>query len=170
MINNFDDRTKKDNKVNTPSTSQKDDESSMIDLDDIDDSVVPESQNDTKVSQDKQKDNSDNELNPANEEKIKDSDKQTPDKKENIQEQKDNKTDNEINLDDYSFEDPIADIVESMNWDSDILAQHLDKNNLVDISYQDIINTVDGFKHNSLKKTVMYYLLSNDIAHAQEIM
>ena len=170
MINNFDDRTKKDNKVNTPSVSQKNDESSMIDLDDIDDSVVPESQNDTKVSQDKQKDNSDNELSPANEDKIKDSDKQTPDKKENIQEQKDNKTDNEINLDDYSFEDPIADIVESMNWDSDILAQHLDKNNLVDISYQDIINTVDGFKHNNLKKTVMYYLLSNDIAHAQEIM
>jgi hypothetical protein len=46
-------------------------------------------------------------------------------------------------LDDYSFEDPVADIVESMNWDSDILAQHLDKSKLVDISYQDIISTVN---------------------------
>lgn len=167
-VNNSSNSTNTNNSANTPNISQ-DNNSSMIDLDDlddVDDGIVTEPQRDNKVEPDTSN-NVDNWLNPIDQNGQNNWSKNN-NKKEDIQENSHNN--DEINLDDYSFEDPVADIVEGMNWDSDILAQHLDKSKLVDISYQDIISTVNWFLNDNLKKTVMYYLLSDDVIHAQEIM
>lgn len=156
------------NDATNSNNTQIDDNSSTIDLDDVDDEDIPEPEintNNNAINNDS--------LNPIDQDDgnndwlNNDDDGNNQGGNDNIQE---NNNDNEINLDDYSFNDEVANIVESMNWDSDILSQHLDKSKLVDVSYQDIINTVNWFSNNNLKKTVMYYLLSNDVIHAQEIM
>lgn len=156
------------NDATNSNNTQIDDNSSTIDLDDVDDEDIPEPEintNNNAINNDS--------LNPIDQDDGNNDWLDNGDNgnnqggNDNIQE---NNNDNEINLDDYSFNDEVANIVESMNWDSDILSQHLDKSKLVDVSYQDIINTVNWFSSNNLKKTVMYYLLSNDVIHAQEIM
>jgi hypothetical protein len=76
----------------------------------------------------------------------------------------------DLDLDDYSFRDPIADIVENMSWTVQVLEQNLNQDKLVDISYSDVLNTVNSFKNDNLKKHVMYYLLKDDVVSAQKLL
>lgn len=76
----------------------------------------------------------------------------------------------DLDLDEYSFRDPIADIVDGMSRTLKDLEQNLNQDNLVDISYSDVLNTVNNFKNDNLKRHVMYYLLKNDVVSAQKLL
>lgn len=97
--------------------------------------------------------------------------------KEDIQQQKqtysstNTKSNSEDIFDNIKMPDnTIINIVENMNWNSDILSKYLHKENLNNISYEDIINTINWFKDDNLKKVVMKHLLENNIQDAQRIM
>lgn len=76
----------------------------------------------------------------------------------------------DLDLDDYSFRDPIADIVDNMSWTLSDLEQNLNHDNLVNVSHLDVLNTVNSFKNDNLKRHVMYYLLKNDVVSAQKLL
>ncbi|MCK9466726.1 MAG: L,D-transpeptidase family protein [Candidatus Absconditabacterales bacterium] len=61
-------------------------------------------------------------------------------------------------------------IVENMSWNKELLEKNLDNSKLNGVTYQEIINIVNGFKDNELKKVFMYHLLNNDIVLAQRVM
>ena len=61
-------------------------------------------------------------------------------------------------------------IVENMSWNKELLEKNLDNSKLNWITYQEIINIVNWFKDNELKKVFMYHLLNNDIVLAQRVM
>ena len=128
------------------------DDSNTIDLDEVDDEAPVISHN--KPADTSNPTNSNDVVNPQN-------------NWSNI----DNQTDDSLlDLDDYSFRDPIADIVDNMSWTLKDLEQNLDQDNLVDISYSDVLNTVNSFKNDNLKRHVMYYLLKNDVVSAQKLL
>ncbi|HPC34643.1 MAG TPA: L,D-transpeptidase family protein, partial [Candidatus Absconditabacterales bacterium] len=61
-------------------------------------------------------------------------------------------------------------IVEQGSRNLKLLEASLSKDKLNGISYQEILDAVDGFRDNELKKVFMYHLLNNNIIAAQKVM
>ena len=60
-------------------------------------------------------------------------------------------------------------IINSWNWNSKILKNKLNSDKLEWVSYQELINVVNSFTYENLRKEFMFHLLNNDIISAQEL-
>lgn len=68
------------------------------------------------------------------------------------------------------IEDDNLKIVENMSWNEQLLEKSLSKEKINWISYQEIVDVVNWFKSDELKKAFMYWLLNNDVVAAQKVM